>query len=492
MGNSVGRSMGIILALLAGAAGVASDAPGPPAKKQASAVTVAYVTVMQRDVPIYLDGLGTVQAYFTVTVRPQIDGQLSRVAFKEGQDVHKGDLLAEIDPRPYQAQLDQAVARKKQDQAKQQQDQAKETQDRAKKTQDQALVKQAEAKAVLDKATLTNARLNLKRYQDTLATGGSSEQNITDTQTLIAQTDATIQADGAAIQAAQAAIEVDDAGIKADQSAIQADEATVQADEAAVKYAEVFLSYCRITSPLDGRTGVRLIDEGNIVHANDLSVSSTGSTTGALTLGPSGALVVVTQLEPISVIFTLPQQNLQAVNARQAQEPLPVLAVDPEGKTVLDRGTLLLVDNQIDPATGTMRLKATFPNARRALWPGGFVNMRLLLETRRGATCVAAPAVQQGPEGPLLYVIKPDQTVEIRPVEVTLVQDGEAVIKSGVSTGEQVVFSGHDRLKAGTHVALVKAKGDAESKPGAKPEGAPKAEAEGQPKAEAKAGDKKE
>ena len=446
---------GAAIALLAGARTKGGEATGKPSPPPAVPVTAA--TVARRDVPVYLDGLGTVQAYSTVTVHTQIDGQLSRVAFTEGQDIHKGDLLAEIDPRSYQAQVDQALAKKKQDQAKEQQDRARQNQDQAKKVQDQALVKQAQAKKVQDEIALSNARVNLKRFEETFVTGGSTEQNVADQKAVVAQAEAALQADDATIQANEAAIQADDAAIQADAAGIEADAAAVQADEAAINYARTFLSYTSITSPIDGRVGVRLVDAGNIVHAND----------------PNG-LVVVTRLEPISVLFTLPQQDLVSVNERMAQAKLPVFAVDTTGKTKLDEGTLELVDNQIDPTTGTMRLKATFQNARRRLWPGGFVNVRLELNQRRDAIVVDAPAVQQGPDGTYVYLIKPDQTVEARLVKVVTIQDGQAVIESGLDQGNQVVLTGQDRLKVGMKVSVNQPKDKPTGKPQpAEPKDAP-------------------
>jgi multidrug efflux system membrane fusion protein len=448
-------AVGTAAVLFAGGRTKGGEATGK--SSTAAAVPVTAVTVTRRDVPVYLDGLGTVQAYFMVTVHTQIDGQLSRVAFTEGQDVHKGDLLAEIDPRSYQALVDQALAKKVQDQAKEQQDRAKLSQDQAKKAQDQALVKQTQAKRVQDEIALSNDRVNLKRFEETFATGGSSEQNITDQKAVVAQAEAALQADDATIQANEAAIKSDDAAIQADDAGLQADAAAIKSDEAAIAYARTFLSYTSITSPIDGRVGVRLVDAGNIVHGND----------------PNG-LVVVTQLEPISVLFTLPQQDLVAVNERMAQAKLPVFAVDTTGRTKLDEGVLELVDNQIDPTTGTMRLKATFRNARRRLWPGGFVNVRLELNQRRDAIVVDAPAVQQGPDGTYVYLIKPDQTVEARLVKVVTIQDGQAVIESGLDRGDQVVLTGQDRLKVGMSVSVSQPKDKSAGKPKpAEPKDAP-------------------
>ncbi|HEY3323435.1 MAG TPA: efflux RND transporter periplasmic adaptor subunit [Planctomycetota bacterium] len=417
---------------------------GSPPKNGAAAGSPAAISVValpvgKKDVPVYLDGLGTVQAYNTVTIHTQIDGQLSRVLFKEGQDVHKGDLLAEIDARIYQAQLDQAQAKKTQDQAKVLQDRARLQQDQAKKAQDEANTRQAEAKKAQDQVTLANDRVNLKRNEDAYKAAAVSEQLVTDQAALVKQLEATVQGDDAAIQAFQAGIQADSAALKSDEAALTADDATIQADEAAIRYAQTFLSYTTINSPIDGRTGVRLMDAGNIVHVND----------------PKG-LVVITQLEPISIVFTLPQQHLNSITTRMAQETLPVIAFDSDTKKELDRGTLQLIDNQIDPTTGTIQLKTTFPNAHRTLWPGGYVNVRLLLETRQGASVIPATTVQQGPNGPYVFIVKEDETVDMRPIAIALIQDGQAVLASGLAPGEMVVVSGQDRLRVGTKVTLAK------------------------------------
>lgn len=404
--------------------------------KPAPVIVVNTMRVRERDIPVYLDGIGTVQAYFTVAVQSQVDGQLLRVHFQEGQEVKKGDLLAEIDPRIYKAQEDQAVARKKQNEAKELQDIAKLKQDKAKKLQNQALEKQMLAKKAQNLATLENARLNLKRLLGALSS--LSEQTLNDQKTLVAQLEATIQSDEAAIQSARAAIQADEALIQADEAILQADKALLEADEAALKYAQTFLSYTSIKAPCDGRVGIRLIDPGNIVRASQTT-----------------AIVVVTQMEPMAVVFTLPQQELLRIQARlQEEKNLTVIALDASNTNELDRGRLLLIDNQIDPSTGTIKLKALFPNQHRRLWPGGFVNVRLHLTTLQKACLVTAGTVQQGPEGSLVFVVKEDQTVEARRVEVALIQDGEAVILKGLSPGEEVVLSGQDRLKIGTKVTV--------------------------------------
>lgn len=335
---------------------------GPPP------VPVVAGTAAQKDVPIYLDGLGTVQAFNTVTVHVQVDGQLQKVAFVEGQDVHTGDLLAQIDPESYRAQVDEVEAKKAQDEAQ-----------------------------------LANARLDLKRDAEQLASNIVAQQ-VYDTQKTL----------------------VDQFG------------AAVKADEAAIDFANIQLNYTTIVSPIDGRVGVRLVDQGNIVHTTD-----------------TNGLVVVTQLHPISVIFTLPEQTLTDIRKYTTSADFAVLAVDRDNSTVLGEGKLAVIDNRIDVSTGTILLKATFPNDDLGLWPGQFVNARLLLTTRKGGVVVPASVVQRGPEGSYAFVIKDDQTVELRPVKVAQIERGEALIDSGLRPGEQVVVDGQYRLQAGSKVKLV-------------------------------------
>jgi len=332
---------------------------GPPA------VPVVAGRVTTNDVPIYLDGLGTVQAFNAVTVRARVDGELERVAFTEGQDVQAGDLLAQIDPKPFQAQLAQAAARRAQ-----------------------------------DAAQLANAQLDLQRFAEQLAAKIIARQTY-DTQAALVNQLA----------------------------------AAVQADEAALSLARIQLGYTTIASPLAGRTGVRLVDQGNLVHAGD----------------PNG-LVVVTQLKPISVVFTLPEQNLPAIRQEHAGGDITVLAVDRDNRTVLATGRLAVIDNQIDTATGTLRLKATFPNDDLRLWPGQFVNARLLLTVRRGGLVVPATVIQRGPEGAYAFVIRPDQTVTVQPVKVAQIEAGTALIDAGLQAGEEVVVDGQYRLQVGSKV----------------------------------------
>ena len=330
-------------------------------------VPVVAGTVVEKDVPIYLEGLGTVQAWNTVTIRVRVDGQLDKVAFTEGQDVKAGDLLAKIDPLPFEASLAQAEAKKKQDEAQ-----------------------------------LANARQNLQRDVQLRAGKVISQQEYDAQKTLV------------------------------DQLA-----ATVDADEAAIKSARVQLGYTTIVSPIDGRVGIRIVDKGNIVHASD----------------PNG-LIVITQLHPISVIFTLPEQNLPEIQVQMRKEPLTVFAVGRDNAVVLDKGQLKVVDNQIDTTTGTIRLKADFPNPELRLWPGQFVNARLLLTTRKKGVVVPAQVIQRGPEGAYAFVIQRDLTVTVRPVKVAQIQQGEALVDEGLSPGERVVVEGQYRLQAHSRVSI--------------------------------------
>lgn len=371
--RSVGLLLGGLLLLGLVALGVwrARSSGGKPSRGEGgppgagAPVPVVVAAAERKDVPVYLEGVGTVTAYQAVTVRTRVDGQLERIAFKEGQDVQPGELLAQLDARPFQAALDQAVAKKAQ-----------------------------------DAAALANSKLDLERYRVLV------ERNLIQRQTLDTQ----------AAQVAQ-------------------QEALVRADQAAIDTARVQLSYTRITAPIPGRTGLRLVDVGNIVHAAD-----------------ANGLVVLTQLQPISLVFTLPEQHVSAINEQQAQHRLPVDAVAADGQTVLDHGELLLVDNQIDVTTGTVRLKAVFPNAGHKLWPGQFVNGRLQLTVRRGSTVVPSPAVQRGPQGPFAYVLKPDNTVELRQLKVAQIRAGEALIDEGVNVGERVVVEGQYKLQPGSRV----------------------------------------
>ena len=329
-----------------------------------------------RDVPIYLDALGTVQAFNQVSVRAMVDGPLVEVRFQEGQDVKAGDVLARIDPRSYQAALDSAVAKKQQ-----------------------------------DEANLANAKLDVTRYAKLVASNYTSSQ----------------QYDTARAQVSQL-------------------EAQVRGDQAQIDTAQTQLSYATIVAPIDGRVGIRQVDAGNIVHAVDTT-----------------PMTVLTQLRPISVVFTLPQQTLPQV-ASAMQDGTPEVLALRQGSAAgppIDTGKLAVLDNQVDPTTGTIKLKATFPNAGLKLWPGGFVNVRLLVETQRGVVIVPTAAVQRGPRGTYVFTIKPDNTVQRRTVQVGHEDNQLTVVADGLHAGEQVVVDGAQRLTDGAKVAVAGPDGNA-------------------------------
>ncbi len=335
------------------------------ADNSGQAVAVDITEVRRADIPVYLEGLGTIQAFNTVTVTARVDGELQKLAFAEGQMVRKGDLLAQIDPRPFQAALAQAQA--------------------------------AKAK---DEAQLQSARADLERYL-TLA-----PENLASKQTLDAQR-ATV------------------AGLQAQ----------IKGDQANIDNAQTQLHYTTITSPIEGRTGIRRVDVGNNVHATD-----------------TNGIVVVTQLQPISLIFTLPEDALPTINSALSAGTVPVTALSRDGGTELDRGTVSLVDNQIDQSTGTIRIKAVFPNPQNKLWPGQYVDARVLVRIERRALTVPVTAVQRGPNGMFAYVVKADRTVEARPVQVGEESGSVFVVKDGLRDGERVVTSNQYRLEPGAHV----------------------------------------
>jgi multidrug efflux system membrane fusion protein len=352
------------LLLLAWRAAVHEPADAAP-RNAPTAIAVDTAAVTHADVPIYLSGLGTVQAFYTVTVTARVDGELQKVGFTEGQTVHKGDLLAQIDPRPNQAAYEQAVATKGK-----------------------------------DAAQLANAKRDFERYTVL------QPQNLASKQTLDTQ-----------------------------RAMVDQLTAQVQVDQAAIDNARTQLDYTRITSPINGRTGIRLVDPGNIVHA--------AATTG---------IVVVTQVQPISVIFTLPEEDMPAVNIALSSGPVTVTTVSRDGGTELDQGTLTLVDNMIDQTTGTAKFKATFNNTHNTLWPGQYVNARVLVRTERNALTLPTTAVQLGPNGPFTYVVKPDSTVEVRPLKIGNESGGLTIVRSGLALNERVVTSNQYRLQAGAHV----------------------------------------
>jgi multidrug efflux system membrane fusion protein len=351
------------------------SAHGPAASPASAPALVPVVagTVKSGDVPIYLTGVGTVIAYNTDVVRSQIQGQIVSIDFTEGQTVHAGDRVAQIDPRPYQAQIDQFTANLYRDQAQ-----------------------------------LENAEANLARYKPLLSKGFATPQLVETQSAQVAQLKAAIKADQALIDAAK-----------------------------------VQLSYTRLASSIDGVTGIRQIDIGNIIHPTD----------------PNG-VVLVTQLEPISLIFTLPETVLPQIQEQQerTKQPLATIAYSQDNKVELDDGTLGLVNNEIVQTTGSIQLKANFPNKAHRLWPGELVNARLLLDTRHDGLTVPASVVQQGPQGTYAYVIAPDSSVAIRPIKVAQISDGQALIDSGLKANEQVVVDGQYKLQPGTHVTILTGK----------------------------------
>ena len=327
---------------------------------------VAVATAEIKDLPVYLNGLGSVEAFYTVLIKTRVDGELVQVNFREGQEVKKGDLLVVVDPRPYEVAL-----------------------------------AQAQANLAKDVASQKDAKVNLDRDKALYENGGVVSKQQLDTQgSLVGQLNGAIQA-----------------------------------DQAAIDNAKLNLVYTHITAPIAGRVGLRLVDPGNIVHATD--------TTG---------LLLLTQMHPIAVIFTMPEDNLPTIAQHMRQGTLKVDAYSRDDQTKLASGTLLTIDNQIDTTTGTAKLKAIFTNEEQALWPNQFVNCHLLLEVRKNSTAVPAAAIQRGPQGTYVFAVKPDKTAEIRYVTVSLTQGSLAAISSGLQPGETVVTDGQDKLQAGSHV----------------------------------------
>jgi len=348
-------------------AGATAAAASASAGLENRVVSIQVLTASRIDVPVVLEGLGNVTPIAMVTLKSQVDGRLEKVFFKEGEQVKKGQLLAQIDARPYQIQL-----------------------------------QQGQASLARDTASLANAKLDLGRYQTLGEQNLVSRQQVDTQRTLVAQTDAAIQS-----------------------------------DQAQIASARLNLDYSRITSPVAGVTGVRLVDPGNIVHPSD----STG-------------IVVVTQLDPIAVMFTLPEDDQLRVSQAMAERPLSVDAFSRDGVKKLGTGQVLLIDNQINTTTATIRLKATFANGDHALWPNAFVKARLVLATNKGALALPNSTIQRGPQGTFVYVVKSDQTVEVRAIEVATIQGDTAIIQSGIDVGERVVSEGQNQLRPGAKVAV--------------------------------------
>jgi membrane fusion protein, multidrug efflux system len=360
-----------ILALLAVGTfllGCTSSADSKQQKAQAAgprAVSVATAPVQRQDVPVYLTGLGAVTAFNTANIKSRVDGQIMKVNVQEGQNVREGELLIEIDPRPYQAQLDQM-----------------------------------QAQLFRDQAQLRDAKLNLERYTALIPSGSIAQQQVDTQKALVDQL-----------------------------------EGTVRTDQAQIETAKLNIVYCHITAPFNGRVGLRQVDPGNIIHASD-----------------TNPMLILTQLQPIAVIFTLPEDVLPNVSKHMQRGALEVDAFSRDDQTKLATGKLLTIDNQIDPTTGTAKLKAVFANTDNQLWPNQFVNADLLLETRKDSTVVPTAAILRGPQGTFVYAVNPDKTVQDRQVTVSLTQGDTTVITAGLNPGEVVVTDGQDKLQRGSKI----------------------------------------
>jgi multidrug efflux system membrane fusion protein len=348
--------------------GCSSDADSKQQRAQAAgprSVSVAVATVQQQDVPVYLSGLGSVTAFNTANIKSRVDGQIMKVNFREGQFVNQGELLIEIDARPYQVQLEQA-----------------------------------QAQLFRDQAQLRDAKLNLDRYTTLIPSGSIAQQQVDTQKALVDQLDG-----------------------------------TVRNDQAQIDNAKLQIVYCHITAPFSGRIGLRQVDPGNIIHAAD-----------------TNPMLILTQLQPIAVIFTLPEDVLPSVAQRMKHGILEVDAFSRDDQTKLATGKLLTIDNQIDPTTGTAKLKAVFDNKDNRLWPNQFVNADLLLETRKNSITVPTAAILRGPQGTFVYAVNPDKTVQDRAVTVSLTQGDTTVVTSGLNPGDVVVTDGQDKLQRGSRI----------------------------------------
>ena len=361
----------LVVVAAVGAIYVGCSSSGDPKQGKAQAagparsVSVAVAPVQRQDVPVYLSGLGSVTAFNTANIKTRVDGQIMKVNFREGQDVHQGELLIEIDARPYEVQ-----------------------------------VEQLQAQLFRDQAQFRDARLNLERYTALLPSGSIAQQQVDTQKALVDQLDG-----------------------------------TVRNDQAQIDSAKLNITYCHITAPFSGRVGLRQVDPGNMVHAAD-----------------TNPMLILTQLQPIAVIFTLPEDVLPKVAQQMRRGTLEVDAFSRDDQTKLASGKLLTIDNQIDPTTGTAKLKAVFDNKDEKLWPNQFVNADLLLETRRNSTVVPTAAILRGPQGAYVYTVNPDKTVQDKQVTVSLTQGDVTIVAEGVNPGETVVTDGQDKLQRGSHI----------------------------------------
>lgn len=357
--------LGLFLSLLSGCTSADSKQQQKAQAAGPRAVSVAVAKVQQQDVPVYLTGLGTATAFNTANIKSRVDGQIMEVNFKEGQNVKQGELLIVVDPRPYQAQLDQMLAQK-----------------------------------FKDDATLRDAQLNLQRYTTLIPSGSIAQQQVDTQKALVDQL-----------------------------------EGTVRTDQAQIDNARLQVAYCHITAPFAGRVGLRQVDKGNMVHASD-----------------TNPMLVLTQLQPIAVIFTLPEDQLPTVAQHMKNSSLQVQAYSRDDQTKIATGKLQTIDNEIDQTTGTAKLKAVFDNNDNALWPNQFVNANLLLETRKNSTVLPTAAILRGPQGTYVYAVKPDKTVEARTIAISLTQGNITTITSGLNPGDTVVTDGQDKLQTGSKV----------------------------------------
>jgi membrane fusion protein, multidrug efflux system len=362
-------TLGILAAVCALFLGCSSSADSKQQQKAQAAgphsISVAVAPVQKQDVPVYLTGLGAVTAFNTANIKSRVDGQIMKVNVREGQDVHQGELLIEIDSRPFEVQLEQM-----------------------------------QAQLFRDQAQLRDARLNLDRYTTLIPSGSIAQQQVDTQKALVDQLDG-----------------------------------TVRTDQAQIDSAKLNIVYCHITAPFNGRVGLRQVDPGNIIHAAD-----------------TNPMLILTQLQPIAVIFTLPEDQLPSVAQRMKQGTLEVDAFNRDDQTKLEAGKLLTIDNQIDPTTGTAKLKAVFDNKDNKLWPNQFVNANLLLETRKNSTVVPTAAILRGPQGTFVYAVNGDKTVQDKPVTVALTQGDTTIITDGVNPGDSVVTDGQDKLQRGSHI----------------------------------------
>jgi multidrug efflux system membrane fusion protein len=419
----VGRAAALaaVLALAAGCSSRGDERASAAPVSRGVPVTVS--PAVRKDVPVTATAIGTVQASSTVGVLSQVNGQILGVHFTEGQAVREGQLLFTLDPRPFEAALRQAEANVARDRAQL-------AQAEAAVGQQQAQIRQAEATLARDRAQLENAAVQERRYRELLERQLIAREQYDQIRTNAEALAATVRADEAAVANARESL-------RAAQAAVDNARATLRADEAALESARLQLGYTRIVAPISGRTGSLLIHEGNVVKANDVG----------------NPMVTINRLHPIYVVFAVPEQYLADIKRFLAEETLRVEAEVP-GRPERSRGELTFVNNTVDPATGTIQLKATFPNPDGALWPGQFVNVVLTLTTERGAVVVPSPAVQTGQQGPYVFVVKPDSTVELRPVRPGPTVGRETVIRGGLVPGERVVTDGQLRLAPGVRVEI--------------------------------------